>query len=373
MVRKAAAGHHREIGRGGGGRDAYGIFEKRISEAFSGELIRFEPETEFAEGEKRFISATYIPDRSFDGSVAGLVTLVEDLTQRKRAEESLHAAEEFNRRILESSDDCFKILDLEGRLIFMSGKSQDHLEIQEAGQVLGKPWVDFWKRPEDREAAGAALQTAIHGGRGHFLGYYRTPSGRREWWGVVITPMLGADGKPEKLLAVSRDETPMRRSEQILREAIQARDEFIAIASHELKTPITSMKIQGQMLERTLVKGDTPERAWLMKLSRTFVQQLDRLNQLVDDMLEAGRISQGDIRMNWEEVDAAELVEGVLDRLRDHSEAAKQQADSHGSRGIHSVRKRAGTRGGLRSAVAEATACSERSRRWQGRVRGLSS
>ncbi len=77
--------------------------------------------------------------------------------------------------------------------------------------------------------------------------------------------------------------------------ALKARDEFISIASHELKTPITSLKLQVQLAARALEKGDI-----------SFVQsdrykrfiliadtQIERLSTLIEDMLDVSRLARG--------------------------------------------------------------------------------
>lgn len=99
--------------------------------------------------------------------------------------------------------------------------------------------------------------------------------------------------------------------------AIRARDEFLSIASHELKTPLTSLKIQVQLRARALAKGDVsvfaPE-----ALERTLssdVRQVDRLMRLVDDILDVSRISTGRFALRiGEPVDLVASVRDVLER-----------------------------------------------------------
>jgi len=99
--------------------------------------------------------------------------------------------------------------------------------------------------------------------------------------------------------------------------AIQARDEFLSIASHELKTPLTPLKIQTQALMRTLrtkslaeVQTDRLEKMLLIS-----ERQLGRLSKLIDDLLDVSRISNGKLCLNLEEFDLVELIHGVTDRF----------------------------------------------------------
>ena len=103
----------------------------------------------------------------------------------------LRPSDDINRRIVDSCEDCLKILDLEGRIHYVNSAGVAHMDLSDAGEMLGRPWLDFWE-PEDREAARAALESARAGGRGTFQGLSRTATGRFKWWDVAVTPITSA-------------------------------------------------------------------------------------------------------------------------------------------------------------------------------------
>jgi formate hydrogenlyase transcriptional activator len=143
------------------------------------------------------------------------------------AAESLRASEELKSRLIACSRDCIKILDLEGRLLFMNEGGMQVLEICDIGPFLNGPWVEFWEGA-DREAAKAAVQAAKDGGIGRFVGYFETRTSRQpRWWDVVVSPVYDASGRPERLLALSRDVTQHKKNETALCEAIQFNREII--------------------------------------------------------------------------------------------------------------------------------------------------
>jgi len=143
------------------------------------------------------------------------------------AAESLRASEELKSRLIACSRDCIKILDLEGRLLFMNEGGMQVLEICDIGTFLNGPWVEFWEGA-DREAAKAAVEAARDGGIGRFVGYFETQTSRQpRWWDVVVSPVYDASGKPERLLALSRDVTQHKKNETALCEAIQFNREII--------------------------------------------------------------------------------------------------------------------------------------------------
>ncbi|MGK5088440.1 PAS domain S-box protein [Bdellovibrionota bacterium FG-2] len=100
-------------------------------------------------------------------------------------------------------------------------------------------------------------------------------------------------------------------------EAIRLRDDFLSIASHELKTPLTSLGMQIQLLDRMFEQGTlvnlTKEKASaLFKISR---QQLGRFSTLVNDLLDGSRIGAGRLTLNIEKVELSELIRGLIKRF----------------------------------------------------------
>ncbi len=100
--------------------------------------------------------------------------------------------------MIECSRDCIKILDLDGRLLSMNTAGREALEIRDVGPLLNSNWMDFWKG-EDREAACAAIMAARGGRAGRFIGYCPSASDKPIWWDGVVTPILDAEGRPERL------------------------------------------------------------------------------------------------------------------------------------------------------------------------------
>src|SRR5499427_4492919 len=93
--------------------------------------------------------------------------------QLQSLREALRASEELNSRLLSCSRDCIKVLDLEGRLIYMNEGGMQSLEICDLAPVMNRPWIEFWEG-QDHEAARAAVDAARRGETGRFTGYFET-------------------------------------------------------------------------------------------------------------------------------------------------------------------------------------------------------
>jgi len=113
------------------------------------------------------------------------------------------------------------VLDLDASLAFMSEGGQRVMEVSDFNAICGCPWPDFW-HGEGNTAARAAVEAAKAGGTGRFQGVAATMAGNPRYWDVRVTPILGRDSRPEKLLSVSRDVTEAHDTSQRLELALDA-------------------------------------------------------------------------------------------------------------------------------------------------------
>jgi formate hydrogenlyase transcriptional activator len=129
---------------------------------------------------------------------------------------ALRESEELKTSIIDASPDCIKLLDLDARLLSMNAGGMVALEICDFSAVVNSVWTDFWQG-DDRTAAEQALSTARGGGIGRFTGFFATTATQRPmWWDVVVSPVRGANGRVERLLAVSRDATNRARASELV-------------------------------------------------------------------------------------------------------------------------------------------------------------
>lgn len=101
-------------------------------------------------------------------------------------------------------------------------------------------------------------------------------------------------------------------------DAIHGRDEFLSIASHELKTPITTLQLQIQgLLRRIQIGGAEAARTGITQRLETSERQIERLTHLINDLVDISRMTAGRLELHMEDVDFAEVVRDVATRLEE--------------------------------------------------------
>lgn len=109
-------------------------------------------------------------------------------------------------RALDRSPDCVKLLDLEGRLVWMNTNGLCAMEIDNFETVAGKEWPKLW--PEAAaDTISASLSQSVSEGIATFSGFCPTAKGAKRWWDVTVHPAADENGKTVGYLSISRDVT----------------------------------------------------------------------------------------------------------------------------------------------------------------------
>lgn len=114
---------------------------------------------------------------------------------------------------------------------------------------------------------------------------------------------------------VERALTKKTFQNETLQASLALRDEFFSVASHELKTPLTSLKLQNELLMRSIERDGIDSEKILSMLTKNG-KSISRLNRLVDDMLDTSRVSSGKLNLQKEPCDLSSMVNDVLARFK---------------------------------------------------------
>lgn len=274
-------------------------------------------------------SMHWVHDRCFPlqdaaGIVYRLTGIAEDITARKQVEESLRQSEAFRGRMLDSSSDCIKLLNLDNQILYINPGGLCLLEIDDFSSYLNADWFWFWQEA-DRAAVEAAVAAAKAGEMSRFQGFCPTAKGTPKWWDVAVTPIFDSEGQVIQLLATSRDVTEQKQAEQERDRLLQLeqtarleaeranriKDEFLSVLSHELRSPLNPILGWTKLMQTRKFDPDKTAEA-LFTIERNAKLQC----QLIDDLLDVAKILRGKLSMAVAPVDLASVVEAAIETVK---------------------------------------------------------
>jgi PAS domain S-box-containing protein len=230
--------------------------------------------------------------------------------------------------LLESVPDAMVIVDREtGRILYVNGVAERLFDWPRAELVGQKVEVLLPARLRGaheiyRAEYGSAPRTRPMGLGLPLFGRRRDGG---EFAAEIMLAPLAADGKAYAVAAV-RDVTDRKRLEQsaqLYRQAqdeVRERDEFLSVASHELRTPVTALQLQLQVLNRVAQRAGASLPRVLADKMEALERQTRRITLLVNELLDVSRMRLGRLELKLEEMDLAEVTREALAGLREELE-----------------------------------------------------
>ncbi|MEJ2698265.1 MAG: PAS domain S-box protein, partial [Desulfuromonadales bacterium] len=259
----------------------------RLAEAGAGNRQVFDYEKRYLRKDGRVVwgrtTATWV--RGSNRRPSHCIALVQDVTERRQAEESLRRSESEKALILESTEELIVYHDREMKIIWANEAS---------GRSLGMPleklkerhcW-DLWHE-RNLPCGNCPILRALKSGKPE-KGEVTSPDGRV--WFIRGYPIRNEAGEIEGAVEFCLDITERKRAEEALRESDRMKTEFISTAAHELRTPLTAIQGFSQLLVAQPDLSPEEQKEFLTYITRKAVALADLVAELLDiSRFEAGK------------------------------------------------------------------------------------
>lgn len=263
------------------------------------------------EGEERWVSQRSAVTYDEAGKPVRMIGTTIDVTERKQAEQIQQERAAHLRAVFTASWDAFAIADDNGRYVEVNPAAERIFGVS-SSRLVGRPIVEFMSPDIPFEQAWKQFLS-----EGTFCGEHRMV--RADGSELDVARYGVARVLPGRHLAVIRDVTESKRTEKALAEANERKDEFLAMLAHELRNPLAPMRNAVQVLR--MVGERTP----MMERQQDIIdRQVTHMARLLNDLLDASRITRGKIDLKMQPLRIAAVVAHAVETATPLTEARHQ-------------------------------------------------
>ena len=250
-----------------------------------------------------FLFLRILPYRAKGGTSGAVITFV-DVSGLKAAEDALFHERYLLNSLLASMPDAIYFKDTRGRFIRTNPAGAARLALANPAQAVGKTPFELvdsqlalsMQREDDEVLRSGQPQL-------YKLESWQRRDGRTEWDLVTRLPLLDDTKRPVGVVGIVRDVTTQKLAEEKIQEAMRRRDEFLAMLSHELRNPLAAVVAATELL-----KGDETKVAEHSQLIEVLDRQSHQMARLLDDLLDASRVTQNKIELRKRTIDLRAVV-----------------------------------------------------------------
>ncbi|PLX02494.1 MAG: hypothetical protein C0594_11875 [Marinilabiliales bacterium] len=197
--------------------DVARIKKEAVDQINTEDFLSFEFRVDIPDKEEEIqVQSRTLIFKNNDSKPVRAIGVMQDITEVRDTEYALQKSESFNKKIIESNNDCIKVLDKNGKIVFINQGGIDAFEIEHVNEIIDKPWLELWSG-ENVDEAEQNLHAALKGNPQSFVGFCETAKGNLRWWEVFLSPLHYSAKAKERLLVVSRDITSRKKTEDALK------------------------------------------------------------------------------------------------------------------------------------------------------------
>jgi PAS domain S-box-containing protein len=271
------------------------------------------------DGSEFWSEFSVVPVADKTGLYTHWISVQREITERKRTEEALRRSEERFRSLIENALDIITILDADGTI---------HYESPSVETVLGYPPTELigqnffaYIHPDDLANACCEIGNAIQVRETTLPIEFRCRHQDGSWRMLEAISQKFVDDVPEPRIVInSRDITERKRLDEVRlalareKELSALKIRFFSMASHEFRTPLSTVLAAAQLLENSSGAGDNPDK-WSRNLRR-IQDSVKNMVQLLDDILTINRAETGKLEFNRAPLDLEKFCRQFVEEIQ---------------------------------------------------------
>jgi PAS domain S-box-containing protein len=233
-----------------------------------------------------------------------------DITVRKQADEALADREALYRTLAEAMPHIVYTSGPDGEADYVNSRWFEYTGINPSGRAK-VDWISS-VHPEEREGVRNAWRTSLASGAAFTQEFkFKRRDGEYRWHASRALPVRTDAGELVRWIGTFTDVHDITVAAAALKDADRRKDEFLATLAHELRNPLSPMRIAVTLLGRR--QQTDPE---LAQLRHVIERQVDHLTRLVDDLLDVSRITRDKLTLRKEHVDLTTVIHAAIDATR---------------------------------------------------------
>ncbi|RDC55455.1 PAS domain S-box protein [Pedobacter chinensis] len=282
-----------------------------------------------------YFNFVYDPVRDKDKNVTGVMIVANEITAQVKSRHAFKASEERFRNLVLDNPMPTALYETEDIIIKIANNEMLKLWDKDKS-ILGKPMIDAIPELRDQPFIDILKEVYRTGIPYHAdqqaANLYANGELKQFWFNFTYKPLRNAEGKVYAILHAAIDVTKQVQLQQ-------QKDEFLGIASHELKTPVTSIKAYAQVLERMIrIEGDEKKANMVQKMDF----QLNRLTGLIRDLLDVTKIQSGKMTFSPVKFDFDLHIKEIVDEMQHITSQHYINADLNSSSVVYADKERIG-------------------------------
>jgi PAS domain S-box-containing protein len=241
------------------------------------------------------------------GNVSRMFGTSQDITERKKSDQALYRSDERFRAVSAATNDIVYDVDLQSNTAWFNDALNSEYKYRKRKAPYARQWGLNHVHPDDRKRIKASLNELLSGTETTWVAEYKFRKRDGTYTDVRDRAFLlrDSDQKPLRLIGSMLDITQQKELER-------AKDRFISLVSHQLRTSLTSMRLLAEMLA-----NGQPDS--LTAAQQDYVQQIEcsteRMINLVNEILDLSNIESGRLHMRMSDTDINTLIQSQIDEV----------------------------------------------------------